>query len=257
MNLIDNGDTTYIHNKHFELHTDVTLNQKTGVLAIKPSGVKMEHGDFELEGSIDTKNDMDLDLSIKGTKPNFDMLIAFAPEDVIPILERYKNAGKIYFNAMVKGPTLNQQIPFFDVNFGASEAFLENTDKGKRVNDMGFSGHFTNGSARNLRTTTFSLKDMTAKLETGKFLGNVVINNFEEPEVDMQLNVDFNLDFMANFLNLTDIENTSGNISLEMNFHDIIDLDQPELALNKLSQAYFSELKVTDLSLSSPNLPAS
>ena len=255
MNLIDHGDTTYIRHKHFELHTDVTLDQHTGMLTIKPSGVEMEHGDFELEGSIDTKNDVDLDLTIKGTKPNFDMLIAFAPEDLIPVLERYKNAGKIYFNAVVQGPTLHEQIPFIDVQFGASEAFLENTDKGKRINDMGFKGHFTNGDEHNLRTSTFSLKDMTAKLETGQFLGNVVVKNFEEPEIDMQLNADFNLEFMTSFLNITNIENASGNVSLEMNFHDIIDLDQPELALNKLNQAYFSELIVKNLSLSSVDLP--
>ncbi len=256
MNLMKNGDTTYIRHKHFEIHTDVALDQNTGLLTINPSGVKMGHSDFELEGSIDTKNEMDLDLAIKGTKPNFDMLIAFAPEDLIPVLERYKNAGKIHFNAIIQGPTLNQQTPFIDVNFGASEASLENTDKGKRVNEMGFTGHFTNGSACNLRTTKFSLKDMTAKLETGNFFGNVVIDNFEVPEVSMQLNADFNLEFMASFLNLTDIENASGNISLEMNFHDIIDFDQPELALNKLDQSYFSELKITNLSLSSVSLPA-
>ena len=256
MNLIDNGDTTYIRHKHFELHTDVTLDKKTGLLAIKPSGVKMEHGDFELEGSIDTKNEVDLNLVIKGTKPNFDMLIAFAPEDLIPVLERYKNAGKIYFNAIVQGPTLNQQTPFVDVRFGASEAFLENTDKHKRINDMGFSGQFTNGEERNLRSSKFSLKDMTAKLETGKFLGNIVVTNFEAPEVDMQLNADFNLEFMTSFLNINEIENTSGDVSLEMNFHDIIDIDQPQLTLNKLNQAYFSELKISNLSFSSKDLPA-
>ncbi len=256
MNLIKDGDTTYIKNKHFELHTDLSLNQNTGLLTVEPSGITMEHGDFELEGKIDTKNDVDLDLKIKGTKPNFDMFIAFAPKDLIPVLERYKNAGKIYFNAMVQGPSINKQTPFFDVNFGASEAFLENTDKGKRVNDMGFKGHFSNGNERNSRTTTFSLKDMTAKLEKGNFLGNVVINNFEEPEVDMQLNADFNLQFMAGFLNLDEVAITSGDVSLKMNFHDIIDIDKPEQALSKLNQAYFSELKIDSLSLSSKDLPA-
>jgi len=255
MNLIDHGDTTYLKHKHFKLHTDLSLNKDTGLLKVEPSGVTMEHGDFEIEGEIDTKNDVDLDLKIRGTKPNFDMLIAFAPEDLIPVLERYKNAGKIYFNAIIQGPTLNQQIPFFDVNFGASDAFLENTNKGKRVNDMGFKGHFTNGKARHSRTTTFELKDMTAKLEKGKFLGNVVINNFEAPEVDMQLNANFNLEFMANFLNLDEIDITSGNIELKMKFHDIIDIDNPEQALSKLNQAYFSELKIDSLSLSSKDLP--
>ncbi len=256
MNLIDNGDTTYIKNKHFKLHTDLNLDQKTGLLTVEPSRITMEHGDFEIVGKIDTKNDFDLDLKIRGTKPNFDMLIAFAPSDLIPVLERYKNAGEIYFNAVVQGPTLNKQVPFFDVNFGASEAFLENTDKGKRVNDMGFKGHFTNGDGRNLRTTTFSLEDMTAKLEKGNFLGNVVIHNFEEPDIEMRINTVFNLEFMAKFLNLNDINISSGDISLEMNFHDIIDIDNPQHTLNKLNQAYFAELKVDNLSLSSKELPA-
>ncbi len=256
MNLISNGDTTYVKHKQFDVHTDVSLNKDTGLLTIEPSGVTMEHGDFELEGKVDTKNDFDLDLIIKGAKPNFDMLIAFAPEDLIPVLERYKNAGKIYFNAVVQGPTLNQQVPFFDVNFGVSEAFLENTNKGKRVKNIGFKGHFTNGKERSSRTTTFSLEDMTAKLGKGKILGNVVINNFDKPEIDMRLNTDFNLEFIADFLNLSDVDIASGNVSLKMNFHDIVDINNPELALSRLNQAYYSELKIDSLSLSSKDLPA-
>ncbi len=255
LNVIDNGDSTYIKHKHFEFHTDFTFDKGTGLLAIRPSGITMESGDFQLEGTLDTKNDMTIDLTINGTKPNFDMLIAFAPEDLIPVLERYKNEGNIYFNAVLKGPTLHQHMPLIDVEFGASEAFLENTEKGKIMDNMGFKGHFTNGEERNLRTMEFSLTDMTANLESGKFLGSLVVRNFEEPDVDMQLNADFNLDFLAGFFNMTNIENASGNVLLEMKFHDIIDLDQPDKALNDLNQAYFTELKVTDLSFNSADLP--
>ncbi|WP_435579090.1 hypothetical protein [Gilvibacter sp.] len=85
LNVIKDGDTTFIRKKHFELHTDVSYNEDTGILDIEPSGIVMENGDFELVGSIDILNDVDLDLTITGTKPNFDMLIAFAPADVIPV----------------------------------------------------------------------------------------------------------------------------------------------------------------------------
>ena len=254
LNVIDDGDTTYINKKHFEFHTDLSLNDATGMLVLKPSGIRMEHGDFDIQGTIDLKNEVELNLDIKGTKPNFDMLIAFAPQDLIPVLERYKNAGNIYFNAVVKGPTLHGVMPFIDAKFGASEAFLENTGEGKRIDDMGFEGHFTNGEARNLQTTEFSLTGMTAKLETGSFLGSIFIKNFEQPEVDMRLNADFNVGFLTKFLSLEGVE-AEGSAQLEMRFHDIIDLDQPELALNDLNQAYFSELKIQDLSLKSSDLP--
>lgn len=222
LNVIKDSDTTFINKKHFELHTDIDFNETTGVLEIQPSRIVMEHGNFELEGSLDTKNDMNLDLSIKGTKPNFDMFIAFAPTNLIPVLERYTNAGKIYFNANINGPANKGKVPLIDVQFGASKAFLENTAKAKRIDEMGFKGHFTNGVKRSMSTMEFSLNDITAKLEEGSFLGSILVKNFEEPEVDMQLDADFDLDFITKFLNLKNVVNTSGNISLKMNFHDIL-----------------------------------
>ena len=255
LNVINQGDTTYFKHKHFEFHTDITFDETSGMLAIKPSGLTMEHGDFEIEGSIDTKNEMTVDIALKGTKPNFNMFFAFAPEELIPVLERYENAGKIYFNAIVQGPTTNGRQPFVDAQFGASEAFLENTNVRKRVDHMGFSGHFTNGPGKSLQTAEFSLTDITASLEKGTFVGNILVKNFEEPEIEMQLDADFEIPFIVGFLNLTEIENPKGSVEMQLNFHDIIDLDHPEKALNDLNQAYFAELKVNDLSFGSAELP--
>ncbi|WP_343914641.1 AsmA-like C-terminal region-containing protein [Aquimarina litoralis] len=256
LNVIKDGDTTFIHNKHFEVHTDLVFNERTGILDIAPSGIVMENGDFELEGSIDTKNDVDLDLSINGTKPNFDMLIAFAPTDVIPVLEKYRNAGEIYFNAKIEGPANKGNRPFIKANFGAGKAYLENTKKAKKIDNMGFNGYFTNGSNRDASTMEFSLTDMTASLEKGEFKGSLFVKNFESPEVDMQVNSNFNLNFITEFFELEQVQNTSGEVSLKMNFHDIIDIDNPEKALQKLNQAYFAELNIKDLSLKAKELPA-
>ncbi|MFK7750067.1 MAG: AsmA-like C-terminal region-containing protein [Kordia sp.] len=256
LNIIKNRDTTFINKKHFEVHTDLEFNEYTGILDIQPSSVVMENGDFELKGSIDTKNDVDLDLSIQGTKPNFDMLIAFAPTDVIPVLEKYKNAGEIYFNASIKGPANKGNRPAIDANFGAGKAFLENTERGKKIDNMGFNGHFTNGKNRDASTMEFSLKDMTASLEKGEFKGALFVKNFESPEVDMQLYSNFSLDFVADFFELEQVKDASGKVSLKMNFHDVIDIDNPEKVLQKFNQAYFAELTIKDLRIDSEELPA-
>ncbi|GMN04966.1 hypothetical protein MTsPCn5_03540 [Croceitalea sp. MTPC5] len=256
LNVIKDGDTTFIRKKHFEIHTDIIFNDHTGILDIRPSGIVMENGDFELEGSIDTKNDVDLDLSIKGTKPNFDMLIAFAPADVIPVLEKYRNAGEIYFNANIKGASNKGNRPAITAEFGAGKAFLENTERAKKIDNMGFKGHFTNGMNKDASTMEFSLDDMTASLEKGEFKGSLFVRNFESPEVDMQIESNFNLGFITEFFNLEQVEEVSGEVSLAMNFHDIIDIDNPEKALEKLNQAYFAELIIKNLSLVTKELPA-
>lgn len=254
LNVIKDGDTTFIRKKHFEIHTDIVFNETTGILDIAPSGIAMENGDFELEGSIDTKNNVDLNLNIKGTKPNFDMLIAFAPPDVIPFLEKYKNAGEIYFNANIKGAANKGNRPAINAEFGAGKAFLENTTSAKKIDNMGFSGHFSNGANRAANTMEFSLTNMTASLEKGEFKGALSVKNFDAPEVDMQIDADFNLDFIADFFELQQVQNASGNIKLQMNFHDIIDIDNPKMALQQLNRAYYASLKVENLHLEAENL---
>ncbi|MDC7998046.1 AsmA family protein [Gilvibacter sediminis] len=256
LNVIKDGDTTFIRKKHFELHTDVSYNEDTGILDIEPSGIVMENGDFELVGSIDILNDVDLDLTITGTKPNFDMLIAFAPADVIPFLERYNNAGEIYFSATIEGAANLGNRPFINAEFGAGQAFLENRVSEKKIDQMGFKGHFTNGVNRDASTMEFSITDMRASLEKGEFEGSLFVKNFNAPEVDMQVNSNFNLAFVTDFFELEQVQDASGSVSLEMNFHDIIDIDHPEKALQQLNQAYFAALKVENLSLDAKQFPA-
>ncbi|NRA51857.1 MAG: hypothetical protein HRU12_22250, partial [Phaeodactylibacter sp.] len=256
LNIIQGKDTTFIKHKDFELYTDISFDGPSGLLEIAPSGITMENGTFNINGQIETKKDMTLDLHINGTKPNFDMLIAFAPEALIPTLKRYNNAGKVYFNADIVGPTSNGKKPFIDVKFGANEAYLEHVGVRKRVDDLGFKGHFTNGQKQSMESMEFSIEDFTSKLEQGNFTASLFVKNFVEPDVELRVNTDFNLAFITQFLDLDYIENASGNVKLDMHFHDIIDLDHPETILNKSDQAYYSELTIKNLHLESPDLMA-
>ncbi|MGB5981750.1 MAG: AsmA-like C-terminal region-containing protein [Nonlabens sp.] len=256
LNVINDKDTTYFKHKHFEFHTDFEFDENSGLLVIEPSGINMEHGEFEIEGSVATRDDMTLDLEVTGTKPSFDMFIAFAPEELIPVLEQYKNQGDIYLNASIKGPTSKGRQPAIDASFGASKAYLENPESHKRIDQLGFLGHFTNGDERNLRSMEFSLTDFSANLNKGDFIGELIVKNFEEPEIDMQLNADFNIPFLVSFLNLEEIQNVKGSVAMELKFHDIVDLNNPEKVLSDLNQAYYAELKIEDLSFDSSDMLA-
>ena len=123
LNIIQDQDTSFIKHKHFEFHTDVMFDKLTGLLEIQPSGIKMENGDFMVQGSIQTDEDMALDLHVNGTKPNFDMLIAFAPENIIPILESYNNAGEFYFNADVVAHPLTDNYHLSMLTSGQMKRF--------------------------------------------------------------------------------------------------------------------------------------
>ncbi|MCK5370943.1 MAG: hypothetical protein KAQ62_20410, partial [Cyclobacteriaceae bacterium] len=116
-------------------------------------------------------------------------------------------------------------------------------------------GYFTNGKSRDLSTMEFVLEKVTAKPEAGTFQAELSIKNFESPEINMSLTSNFDLDFLAKFLNVTSLQNLDGDVSLKMNFRDIIDLHNPEKSLEEFSQSYYSELDVSNLTFKIPGYP--
>jgi hypothetical protein len=247
LSLIKDGDTTFIKHKHFSVDTDLKINEITQVLTFEPTEITLEQATFGFDGKIDLKNEMDLDLHFHGNKPDFNLFMAMAPEELIPTLEQFENKGKIFFDARVKGKSLNGKQPAVNARFGCDNGYFNNTTSKKRLDEIGFKGSFTNGSKRNPSTMKFELENFTAKPEAGVFSGKLVVENFESPDIDMNLVSDFDLDFLAKFVNSKELKGLSGRVKLTMNFHDIIDLNNPEKSIEKLNESYYTELLIQNL----------
>jgi hypothetical protein len=251
LSLITEGDTTFIKHKHFHVDTELDLNKKNQLLEISPTEIELEKATFGFNGFIDLKNEMDLDLHFHGNKPDFNLFLALAPEELAPTLEKFENKGKIYFEASVIGKSLNGHQPAVNARFGCEKGFFNNTESGKRLEKIGFKGSFSNGEKRNPSTMRFELENFTAKPEAGVFSGKLVVENFESPEIDMNLKSDFDLDFLSKFVNSKELKGLSGRVALTMNFHDIIDIDNPEKSIERLNESYFTELLVENLKFKS------
>lgn len=255
LNIVDHGDTTFIKNKHLAFNSSFNLDNHTNILELNPSEVRLENGVFGMEGSIDFNNDMYLNLKLEGNKPNFDLLLAFAPDEVSPILENYNNRGEVFFRAEINGASINGNVPAVNAEFGAADAFFKNLRSDKTLQDMTFKGYYTNGENRDLTTSSISIMDFSAKPEEGIFSGSLSITNFESPDIDMRVHSDFNLEFLAGFLELDNIQNLRGKVKLDMNFHDVIDLANPEKTLENFNEAYYTELNVENLGFTLTDYP--
>ena len=76
-NLVMDNDTSFLHHKHLSLKTGIDYDLTTGVLDLDPSELMIEKASFSMDGTIDIANDLNLDLSFSGTKPNFDLFLLF------------------------------------------------------------------------------------------------------------------------------------------------------------------------------------
>ncbi len=251
LNIIQNNDTTFFKHKHINIVSEFDYLKKDNKIVFNPTEIKLEQAFFGLEGSIDFDQNVFVDVKISGDKPNFDLFTAFAPEELAPALNKYDNKGKIFFKATLYGDVSNGKKPLVNVDFGCEDAFLNNIETNKRLDDLNFKAHFTNGAERDLSTMQFSLTDFSSRPEAGVFKGHLIVKNFNEPEIDTKIISDFDLDFLSKFIGIKGLEDLKGKVKLTMNFKDIIDLNHPEKSIEKLNESYFTELKVTDLSFKS------
>ncbi|MBM3170624.1 MAG: hypothetical protein FJZ75_03325 [Bacteroidetes bacterium] len=253
LNVVQGGDTTFLKHKHFKIDTQLEYNGNTQSLNIQPSEVWLEKGNFNLQGKMGFAGEMPVDLQVQGAKPNFDLLIAFAPEELIPTLESYRNKGKIFFEASIKGETAGGQWPAIDAKFGCDDGQIENPETEKRLDDMDFKGYFTTGAKRDFSSMEFGLTQFKTKPDAGIFSGNLKVVNFLEPDIQLQLDSEFNLDFIAKFFNLKNLKDLTGSVALQMNFHDIIDLNHPERSIEKLNESYYTRLNIRNVGFKSGN----
>ena len=251
LSIILEGDTTFIKHKHFEFETELDYSKLNETLVLSPTTAKLEGALFETGGTIDFKDDVYVDLKFSGNKPNFDLFLAVAPPELAPALKKYQNKGQIFFEATIQGKTANGNSPAINARFGCEHAFFNNTEVDKKLDELNFSGYFTNGDARNTSTMEFGIKDFSARPEAGTFRGNLLVKNFDEPEINLQLDSDFDLNFLAKFFGLTELYNLNGKVNLITNFHDIISLEHPEKSIEKLNESYFTQLKIDNLSFNS------
>lgn len=242
MNVIKGGDTTFFKHKHLNISSEVEYFKEDEKLVISPSELELEHSTFSGEGTIDIKNDYDIDLNLYGKKKNFKLFMDLAPEELHPTLAIYDNAGDIEFDVNITGKAVNGNTPHVYAVFGCENAHFENNLSHKKIDQLNFSGYYTNNGLPGLENMEFKLSDFSAKPEAGTFTANLFVKNFDAPDIDMTLDSDFDLEFLASFINATSFENLGGNIQMHMKFHDIIDLTNPERSIERLNEAYYSEI---------------
>lgn len=251
LNISQGEDIYFVREKYTELHTQFNYNLTHPKIDFETSELVLNNAVFSMNGSLDVMNDMDFDLEFSGLKENFDLIIGLAPPEVEEALRVYDNQGEVFFEATIKGKSVNGFSPLVQARFGCDNGFFDNIEKNKKLSDLNFLGTFTNGSERNTRTSELKIQNFSASPEAGIFKGNLRIFNFDNPEIDLQLDSDFDLNFLTNFFNLQDFSNLTGKVRLKMNFKDIIDLENPELALAEFNQSYYSELEIENLNFTS------
>ena len=239
-NLIKDNDTTFLKHKHIDLSTEIDFNNETNLFTLEPTVVHLEDAEFNMEGTMDFDDDLFLDLLFTGANPNFDLLIAMAPEEIIPTLKSYENKGDLFIQTKIKGPSMNGKKPEINAVFSCKNGHILNPANNRLLKEINLSGTFTNGISKNASTMRVNFKELNAKSGKGGGVINtsLSVENFKAPDIKLKAKTEIELNFIKEFFELNDFSNVGGKLKLALNFHDIIDLKNPEHAISKLNENY-------------------
>jgi hypothetical protein len=249
------GKPTFFSQKHFKLDLEFDYDQNTNELSLAPSRLYLEDALLGLEGKADLGDEIFLDIKLAGEKPDFSLLAAFLPIETALRLKKYKNEGEVFFQGRIKGFAGKGNVPGIAVEFGCDNAYFLNPGINKKVDELRFTGFFTNGKDRSLKTSEFHLSNFYAKPDEGQFQGGLVVKDFENPYVKINLNADLDLEFLGDFFEVEGLQGISGQVIVDMNFDELIDFESGTTGISSVKSSAQSELKIIDLNFSLPNYP--
>ena len=243
--------------RHKKLETEIKLSYQkvTRLLNLQQGKLKLEDAIFNISGTADLLHDNAVDLKFSGDKPDFRQLFAFAPEKLAKELKHFKYDGLLNFSGTVKGKLAGDRLPQIELSFSCRNGWLHNMETKTKLDSLAFKGFYTNGSGQSLKTSELRLLNVNARPGQGVFRGNLVLRDFTNPKILMQVNSDLELAFIGNFLGIKDLQRITGHITLKMDFKELVDISLPTQTIGKLTGGIQSELTVRNLSFRIPSYP--
>lgn len=210
---IQSGETKWMREKFISV--DIGLTHSTNQLSISPGTIKVGSLLLNATGTIQSSgqpNDQ-ISLQIDAEKASIASLLELLPGQFSSALQGYESDGNIYFKGSITGKTRQPAISF---DFGIENGSLR---KGNMLplTAIECKGSFTNGIAKNMRTSKLQLPTLTLKLGEGSWTGSLLITDFNDPFIDASFKGNATLQDVLPFMESKTLESANGNIKAD--FH--------------------------------------
>jgi AsmA protein len=202
-------DKILLADKKINLTTSLSFDEVNEIIFIYPSRFSFEESIFDIEGNINIGKEGLLDIKIDGSDHDFSFLSLILSEKGITQLER----GDFYMKGTITGNTLLGN-PVIELSFGLSDVDIFIPEVQKRIKGLNFSGYFISGTKKDLSEALLIINDLSAKLPDGQINASFSLSNFENPYIDLTLDMKTGLGGLDNVFNIDFIDSLNGTITI-------------------------------------------
>lgn len=225
----------YLTGKVFELESDLIYDDIKKLLTIKPTIANLKGSAFNVSGTYNWKNKNLVDITVDGKDTDIQTIISLLPESTAGSFDKYRSKGDIYIKATVKGEISDKRSPSFGVNFGAKNATLYHPDYKSKIENANLEGSFYTNEVLKSSSGVLTLKNIAGRLNGEPFAANLVVRDFENPDVVCDFKGKIDAASLLGFYPIPDVRNASGSLLANVAFRGRIELLKKKSTAQKVS----------------------
>jgi hypothetical protein len=179
----------HLYNTHitrnFKAKLDLSLKSSEKGVLFRKGKLTIDDYDFTLAGFISSENVLDLKLT--GNNISISKIKNYLPEKYFNFISRYNPSGILVVNSIFKGQLSRTSNPHIETNCLLSKGRITYGNRNLSIEDLSFSGHFTNGSKNRQETSSISVKDIRMKFGSAQYAGSFLMTRLNDPRAELSV----------------------------------------------------------------------
>jgi hypothetical protein len=213
----------------------LSLQSSKAGIRFEKGTLSIEDYEFGLDGFVSSENM--LDLNISGKNINISKIKNYLPEKYYNLVSGYNPSGILIVSSKIKGLLSRTSNPHIEINCLLNRGRIAYGKSNLTINDLSFTGSFSNGSGNSPGTSSVSVKDLKAKIGSAEYTGSFTLSRFDDPVVTLSLKGRVFPSELKEFFDLQDISTASGSVDLDLRLTSNLKLRE------KITMAYIIDLK--------------
>ena len=222
---IVSGENELFMQKAATLDASLLYNDSLKHIKFRPSAVEINQSKYSVYGEYDFLHTPEISIYAEARQTNIQSIVALLPENVGKKLSPYRSEGDVYFDLALTGKMGDEHSPSLKINFGLKNASLLYPEKDLQIKNAHTEGLFKADQLKHIDLGILHLKNTSGELDGKKFTANLMLENFNQPYIDLNFNGELDIHSVLEFVNDPHVKEADGvaqvDFSLKGNIYDL------------------------------------
>jgi len=211
----DTDQLRFFENKNIEYSSFVNVDLNAQSYDLSRAMVVIDEQPFRMEGDIEKwEKGYFLDLFISSENSQLKGPVQLLPTAYEKLLGEFESEGNTNFTAVVKGLWGENQNPELKAELQLQQGRIRHPQLEEPIDSAQFAVLFNNGDLKSFQTSSFEIRDFQGQLDTQALQANLLINNFENPNIDLTFDGQIPLQIVQPLIKEKDVQNLQGGLAV-------------------------------------------